>query len=147
MRSTRPAHSLTELVIAIVLMSVMAMVAVPRFSMSAVGKKKASAFAAKMVTDLRKTRGLAIANAAGNSDGYELSVQGTGYQIKDMLSSSVVDSHQIDSDLNCSAGTFTFGPLGNLLVGSETSMTVSSQGKSFTVSIVTATGMVKCVED
>ena len=147
MNLNRRGQSLTELAVVLVIMGIMAMVVIPRFSLSAVGEKKAEVFAGKMVTDLRRARRLSISDAANNSAGYELSVQGAGYEIKDLGDDSVVDSHVIDSGVSCSAGVFGFGPFGNLLSGSDASLSISSGGRSFTVSVVSATGMVKCVED
>jgi len=66
------------------------------------------------------------------------------YVITNLKTSEVVDTYAIDSEVSCTGDTlFKFGPLGNLLTGSGTSLTVSSNGKSFAITIVSATGMVK----
>jgi len=69
----------------------------------------------------------------------------SGYQILNRDTSEVVDSYSIDSEISCTGGSsFKFGPLGNLLTGSDTQVTVSADGKTFVIIVTAATGMVKC---
>ena len=58
-----------------------------------------------------------------------------------------MDSHNIDPKVNITglADQFDFGPLGNL-TSTQTQITVSAEGKSFTITIITATGTVSCTE-
>ncbi|MCK5175600.1 MAG: prepilin-type N-terminal cleavage/methylation domain-containing protein [Planctomycetes bacterium] len=152
MKRTRKAYTLAELVTVSVIVGVMAAIAVPRFNLAAVHKQTADTVARKVVTDLRRTRMMAIANAAGNSLGYELKMSGpspySSYEIKNIDTSATLDMHSIDSQVSCSGGsTFQFAPLGNLISGSDTAITVSSSGRSFTITVTSATGMVKCVEN
>ena len=70
----------------------------------------------------------------------------TSYQIADSNSSAViVDTLTIDSGITCTGGSlFNFGPLGNLLSGSSTTpITISSEGKTYTITVISATGIVE----
>jgi len=72
----------------------------------------------------------------------------TAYEIKNLDTEATVDSHTIDSAVSCTGGSaFDFGPLGNLLAGSDTQLTVSASGKTLTITITTATGMIKWSEN
>ena len=148
----RKAFSLVELVIVVAIIGVFSAIAVPRLNYGAVWKKKADATARKIVTDLRRTRSLAISQAATNTVGFSLNMLGggpyTSYQIKNLDTSTVIDTLTIDSNSSCNGGTlFKFGPLGNLLSGSDTQLTVSASGKIFTITVTQATGMVECSEN
>jgi len=139
-------------VVIVVFLGIIAAIAVPRLNFSATSKQKADTIARKIVTDLRRTRSLAISDAANNTAGFALNMTASepyiSYEIENLDTSETVDSHTIDSDINCTGGAmFQFGPLGNLKVGSDTQLTVSASGKTFTISITAATGMVKCTEN
>ena len=120
-----------------------------------IAKQKADCQARKIVTDLRRTRGLAISNAADSSAGYALNMEPnapgpyTSYRIVDINDSSTVDSYNIDSDtVTCTGGShFQFNYLGNLKTESDTQLKVSAEGKEFTIDITRATGMIKCTEN
>ena len=149
---SKKGYSLVELLIAVVLVSILAAIAVPRINFSITTAKGAEATAVKISTDLRRARGLALSDAAGNASGYRLGMNGsspyTGYDIVNLDTSAVVESHQFDAGINVSNGSvFDFGPMGNLLGGSGSTIDVSGGSKSFTLTITTATGMVKCVEN
>ena len=144
----KKAFSLTELVIVLVLLSILAGVAVPRFNFALVSKKKAHALTQKIATDLRRTRSLAIVNAAENTAGFALNMIGSGqytsYEIQNLDTSTIIDSHTIDPEISCEQGSeFNFGPLGNLLAGSDTFVNISAEGDSYTIRITLATGMVR----
>ena len=84
-------------------------------------------------------------------DGFGIYMLGSspysGYEIRNIDTSTVVDSHTITPGISCTGGaTFKFGPFGDLLAGSDTSVTLSAEGKTFTITIIAPTGMVKCVE-
>ena len=151
MKKRPEAYTVIELIIVVLFLAAFAAVAVPRLNFSAITKQKADSIARKIVTDLRYTRTLAISNAANNTEGFELYMVGSSpygsYEIKNIDTSEVLDSHAIEPGISCTGGgSFKFGPFGDLLTGSDTSLTVSAEGKTFTISIIAATGTVKCVE-
>ena len=148
-RSQKAGFSLAELIIIVLILGVLSLIAVPKLQFATLRRQKADTVASKIVTDLRFTRQLAITNAAENTTGYQMNMTGggpyNGYDIVNSETFEIVESYSIDSDISCTGGNlFKFGPLGNLLSGSGTQLTVSSEGKSFTITIVSPTGMVKC---
>lgn len=152
MKHTRKAYTLAEMVIVSVIIGIMASIAIPRLNLAAIYKQTADTVARKLVTDLRRTRMMAIANASSNTSGYELKMLGSSpyssYEINNLDTSATVDTHTVDSNIDCTGGSsFQFGPFGNLLGGSDTQLTVGSSGRSFTITITSATGMAKCVEN
>jgi len=153
MAKNKGAHSLIELIIFVMFLGILAAISVPRMTFFIISKQKAETFANQVVTDLRRTRRLAISDAATNTDGYELNMTGggpyTGYEIVNLKTSTTITNgtFSIDSDISCDGGAnFQFGPLGNLKIGSATQLTVTDGVKTFTITITSATGMVKCVE-
>ena len=152
MAQKRTAYSLVELVIVVIFLGVIAAIAVPRLNFAIISGQKADTTAWKIVTDLRRTRSLAVSNAAENTTGFALNMTGSapysGYEIQNLNTSAIVDSHTIDSNINCTGSNqFKFGPLGNLLTGSGNQLVVSASGKTFTITLTTATGTVKCTEN
>jgi len=145
----RKAFSLTESLLVVLFLGIFAMIAIVRMNFSVITKQKAETAAEKIVTDLRRSRSLAISNAATNTSGYALNTTASNsYEIVNLDTSTTVDSHTVDSGVSITDdATFQFGPLGNLLFGSDGELSVSGGGKSFTISIVSATGTVKCTED
>ncbi|MBN2590284.1 MAG: hypothetical protein JXA96_10515 [Sedimentisphaerales bacterium] len=151
-QNKRTAYSFVEMIIVVIFLGIIAAIAVPRFNFSITSKQQADALAWKIVTDLRRTRMLAISNAAENSVGFALDTTGsspyTGYEIRNLNTSEIIETFTIDSNISCTGGeNFQFGPLGNLLTGSNSQLVVSSSGKTCTISIIPATGMVKCEEN
>jgi type II secretory pathway pseudopilin PulG len=154
MKYQKTAFSLVELIIIVGFLAIFAVIAVPRLNFAIISKQKAEALAQKITTDLRLTRRLAISDAVNNVKGFELKMIGLppygSYEIENANTHVTVASHIIDSDVSvvCPTGTrFIFGPLGNLEPGSGTGINVSAEGKSFTITSITATGMIKCVEN
>ena len=152
MKRTRRAYTLTEIVVVSIVVGVMAAVAIPRLNLAAIHNQTADTVARKLVTDLRRTRMMAIANASSNTSGYKLKMLGSSpyssYEINNLDTSATVDTHTVDSNIDCTGGSsFQFGPLGNLLGGSDTQLTAGSSGRSFTITITSATGMIKCAEN
>jgi Tfp pilus assembly protein PilE len=148
----KKAFTLVELLMIVLFLGIMAMAVVPRFSNSTISKQNADLIGRKIVTDLRRTRSLAISDAANNTSGFSLNMTGpgpyTGYNIVNLKTSTTVDSLTITSGVSCTGGSlFNFGPLGNLLSGSDTQLVVSGSGKTCTINITSATGMVKCTEN
>lgn len=151
---TQRAHTIFELIVVVAILAALALVAVPRLQFGVQRKWQAEAVARKIVADLYRTRSLAIANAATNGFGYTLQMLGpdphTGYQIQKRPAGQVVESFTIDSDVAVSSPgnpLFMFAPLGNLSLGSGTTLTVVGGGKSWTVTVTAGTGLVKCQEN
>jgi prepilin-type N-terminal cleavage/methylation domain-containing protein len=151
MAAKRAAYSLAEMIVVVMILGALACIAIPQLNFAALHHKQANAIAKKIVTDLRRTRTLAISKAVNNPSGYKLQMVGsspyTSYQIIDSNSTAtVVDTLTIDSPVSCTGGSlFKFGPLGNLLSGSSsTPITVSSEGQTYTITIISATGIVEC---
>jgi len=152
MAKKRTAYSLVELIVVVVFLGIIAAIAVPRLNFSTISKQNADNTAWKIVTVLRRTRSLAISNAANNTAGFALNMTGsvpyTGYEIQNLDTSVTIDSRSIDSGINCAGGSqFQFGPLGNLLDGSDNQLVISASGKTLTLDITAATGMIKCTEN
>jgi len=147
---TRTGHSLTEIAVVVLILGALTAVAVPRLPLGTVHRAGAAAVARKLTTDLRRARSAALLEAAENPVGFAVVMTGSadgysGYQTVNLQDSSVVDTHTISAGVNCAGGRrFEFGPLGNLREGSGTTLDVSAQGKTCTITVVPATGMVKC---
>lgn len=147
------AHTLAEMLLVVLFLAILAAMAIPRINFAIIRKHKANTLSGKIVTDLRRIRRLAITDAANNTTGYQINMLGgppfTSYEIVNLdPPSAVMETHTIDSYVSCTGGTaFKFGPLGNLLIGDGTQLDISAEGRSFTVTVVTSTGMVKCVEN
>lgn len=145
------AFSIAELIIVVLFIGILAAISIPRINFAIISKQKVDTVARKIVTDLRRTRMLAITDAANNSKGFEMQMTGSqpysGYEIENLDTRQIVDSLTIESDISCTGHrSFKFGPMGNL-TGSDFQLDVAAQGKSFTITITAATGMVKCVEN
>jgi len=151
MKHTRKAYTLTEIIIVSVIITAMATIAVPRFNLAAVHKQTADRTAKRIVTDLRQARMMAIIDAANNSKGYQLRLYGNpydSYSIKNRDTNEKIVEYDFDPTVSVTASgnKFSFGPLGDALEG-ETELTVSSSGRSFTITVTRTTGMIKCVEN
>jgi len=152
MKKCLRAYSLVELILVLVFIGIFSAIAIPRINFAIISKQEVGTVAKKVVTDLRRTRVLAITDAANNSDGFILDMTGggpyTGYEIINDDTGAVVDTHIFGSDIGCTGdGRFEFGPLGNLVTGSGTVLNIASEGRSFTIDIILATGTVKCTEN
>jgi Tfp pilus assembly protein FimT len=144
MAARRTAFTLIEAIVIVMVLGAMAFIAVPRLNFAALYRKQADTVARKIATDLRRARTLAITDAANNPTGYTLRITGSTYQIIDDSNSATVDTQTIDSHISCGGGTeFRFGPLGNLRTGSSP-LTVSAEGRTYTITVISATGIVQC---
>lgn len=145
-------HTLAELIVIVFILAALAYVTVPRFQFGAIHRAQAERTAWEIVTDLRRTRSLAISEAASNPDGFALNIKQTDttitYEIVHCGDNSVVDSQTIDSSVDLSGKMeFEFGLLGALKEKDDPSLEVTAADKTFTISVIPATGMVKCVEN
>ena len=146
----RNGFTLTEAILVVLFISIFSAIAIPKFNQAVISKYKAEVEARNIVTHLRRARGLAISNAADNTDGFSLKFLNdpfTAYEIINLKTEEIVDSYAIDPKINVTgpADEFEFGPLGNL-TSTQTLINVSAEGKSFTITVIRATGMIKCAE-
>jgi prepilin-type N-terminal cleavage/methylation domain-containing protein len=149
MKMRRKAVTLVEMLVVVLIVAIMMFVAMPRFSMATAKAGNAETAAQKIAAGIRYARSLAISNAATNSKGFSLNMTGkdggyTGFTIVDLSSGKVVKTETINHNVACTgANDFQFGSLGNRLAESD-SLTVSAGGKTLNVTVISATGMVKC---
>jgi len=152
MNRNSKAFTIAEMTLVVLFIAIMAVIAVPKLQFGSLHRQQADTIARGLVTDFRLTRILAINNAATNVDGFSLNMTGTepysGYDIINLDTDEVVESYTIPSEIQCTGGNdFRFGPLGNLLNGSDNQIDVSAAGRSFTITVVSANGAVRCVEN
>ncbi len=93
-----------------------------------------------------------MADAGGNPAGYSLTISGSSYSIAELNSaliplSPAIETFAIDPDITCSGAQFKFGPLGNLLAGSDSQTSIGSDGQTFTIYVYSAMGSVECVRN
>lgn len=143
-------HTLVELVAVVLILSILACVAVPRLNFAAASGVRADAVVQQIVTALRRGRAQAILHAAENPAGYALVMNGgtpyVGYQILSLRDSTVIVDREIPDDVACGGGRrFAFGPLGNLLGGSDTELRVAAQRRVYSIQVEPATGAVKWI--
>jgi prepilin-type N-terminal cleavage/methylation domain-containing protein len=148
----RNGYTLVELILVVLIIGVLTCVAVPRFSWAVVRGTQADAFVRQLTTDLRRTRTYALVQAARNPAGFALVMEGTApygsYRIIDLHQSAVVARCAVSAEVCCTGGRhFEFGPLGNLREGSDERLRVTGAGRAYTLTMVRATGIVKCVRD
>jgi Tfp pilus assembly protein FimT len=154
MQTKRRAFSFVELIIVVTFLGIFAVMAIPRFNYAIISRQRADTVARKIVTDLRLTRRLAISDAANNTQGYELKMSGPvpyrTYEIENVDTKATVATHTVDSSVTIGTPTgtrFMYGPLGNLEPASANQIVISAEGRSFTITINSATGSIKCVEN
>jgi prepilin-type N-terminal cleavage/methylation domain-containing protein len=140
-------HTLVEVITVVLVLSILACVAVPRLNFGAVWGARADAVVERLATDLRRTRAEAIADAARNPDGFALMMDGADphrrYQIIDRHTHTAIRTCDIPAGVRCGGGRrFEFGPLGNLQNGSDTHLRLGTEGKTYLLEIVPATGAV-----
>jgi Tfp pilus assembly protein PilE len=145
------AFSLVELVLVVALLAVIAAITVPRFGGGLLDQSAVSAAAREMAADLRLCRSHAVSNAAVSSAGYALRMKGSepygGYEIVDLSTGAAVGDKSIRASVTCMGDAeFRFGPLGNLLAGSGTDLTLSGDGRQYVLRLTAATGGLKVEE-
>ena len=146
--------TLTEIVMVVMLLGVMAAVTIPRLNFAVVHQSEARGEARRLVAELRRVRSMAVRDAATNNKGFEMVMESTGvctgYDIDDLdAPPETVDTYTFNDNVTVNAGNlkYSFGPLGNLTKGQGTEITVTSGSLSFTISFVTTTGAVILTED
>lgn len=118
--------------------------------MASVFRDKSETTANNIASAIRLCRTLAISNAAVNQQGFSLNMTGagsyTGFQIVNLQTGQTVKSETIPQGVNCvGADDFRFNPLGSR-TGENDNLTVSAGGKTYVISVISSTGMVKCTK-
>ena len=150
MKKNAKAVTLVELLIVVLIISAFTFIAVPRMGMASIFKGKSETAANQIASVIRHSRTLAIDNAATNQQGYSLNMTGTGsysgFQIVNLQTSQIIKSAAIPSGVSCTgADDFRFNPLGSR-TGDSDNLTVSAGGKTYILSVISSTGMVKCAK-
>jgi prepilin-type N-terminal cleavage/methylation domain-containing protein len=142
--------SIVEMLLVVMIIGILAIVAVPRFSMSTVFAKQDDAFVKKLTADLRKTRMMAIANGADNSSGFQLQINTSSpksYEIRNLETSATVETFSINSRITFSGTTqFSFTTLGALNPVPTEQLTITGTNKTWVMNVYSSTGAVKCTE-
>lgn len=82
-KKIKEGYTLVELVIVMLFLAAFAAIAIPRLNFAGVKKKGAELTAYKFLSELRRTRALAIANAASNPKGFGIWINPTGAMAPD----------------------------------------------------------------
>ena len=143
-------HTLVEVITVVLILSIMACVAVPRLNFAGVSGARADAVVQQITTALRRARAHAVLRAAENPAGFALVMNGAapyiGYQIVSLQDSSVIADSDIPDEVACSGGQrFEFGPLGNLLSGSDTELRIATEGRVFYIQVEPLTGAARWI--
>jgi type II secretory pathway pseudopilin PulG len=141
---------MAEMLLVVIIIGILTAVAVPRFSMATVHTKQDEALIHKLTGDLRKTRMMAIANAADNSSGFQLRINTSlpkSYEIRNLQTNQTVETFPVDSRTTFSGTTqFSFTTLGALNPTASVQLTVTGASKSWLFDVYGYTGSVKCTE-
>ncbi len=118
--------------------------------MASVFRGKSETTANNIASAIRLCRTLAIDNAAFNQHGFSLNMTGTGsytgFAIINLQTGQTIKSETIPQGVNCSgADDFRFNAIGSR-TGAIDNLTVSAGGKTFVISVISSTGMVKCTK-
>lgn len=144
-------YTLAELLVIVLIIGVLTSVTIPRLQFGTRDVKQAEVEARKIITDLRRTRSLAILYAATHPAGFALEIRHKGkttsYEIRDLDNSKVVDSQTLATRVSCTGTSrFVFGPLGALMDSADASLVVSASEATFEIAVVPSTGAVRCVK-
>jgi hypothetical protein len=137
-----------EVITVVLILSILAVVAVPRINFGAVAAAQGDAAVRQIATGLRRARANAILRAAENPKGFALVMTGgspyDGFEIISLQDSAVIATGKIADNVRCSGGQrFEFGPLGNLNSGSDSSLHITTGTRDYSLEVVPATGTVK----
>ncbi|MEN6576540.1 MAG: type II secretion system protein [Phycisphaerales bacterium] len=146
----RRGHTLVEVITVVLILSILACIAVPRLNLAASSGARADAVVQQITTALRRARAQAVLHAAENPVGYVLVMNGdapyVGYQIVSLQDSTVIADSDIPNEVACSGGRrFAFGPLGNLVPGSDTELRLAAESRVYFIQVEPATGTVKWI--
>jgi prepilin-type N-terminal cleavage/methylation domain-containing protein len=150
MAGQRTGYSLAEMLVVVLIIGALTFIAVPRLNFAALYRKQAHVVAKQIVTDLRRTRTMAISRAATNQTGFTLRIDGSSYLIIDNntpAGETVPNSQQtIPTQVSYEGGPdFSFGPLGNLTSsGTQLKVHDEAEGRTYTITIISGTGIVEC---
>ena len=146
----RTGHTLVELITVVLILSILACIAVPRLNLAAATGVTADAAARQIVTDLsahmRRRHPARRPESDGVRPGDDRRGPYEGYRIIDLRDSAIVAAVDIPAGIRCDGGRrFEFGPLGNLRNGSDAELRIATDGKTYVVEVVPATGAVQWV--
>ena len=143
--------TLAEILIVVLIVGILTAIAVPRLSFSLISNLDAKVQSKRLAAVIRKTRSLAILHAATNNEGFRLSMTGpepyAGYEIVDIDTSETVETGSIEGVECTGASVFNFGPLGNRLSPNTEGLEVADGEKSYGITVVNSTGMVRWAEE
>jgi Tfp pilus assembly protein FimT len=134
------------------LIAILAAIAIPRFDWSIMESSSVVAAAREISGDLRLCRDRAISEAGTNPEGYAIRMSGKGssyaaYEIVNLATSETVSTKNLHSAVTCTGDVeFHFGPLGNLVAGSGSTLQLSGGGKQTVLRVIPATGAVMIEE-
>lgn len=143
--------SLIELVLVVALVAVIAAIAVPRFDANILGKVSSMAAARELAGDLRLCRTKAVTEASTNPSGFAIKMTGSspyeGYKLVNRgTGKSVVTKTFADGITAKGHSEFRFGPLGSLVGGSGTKLTLTGGGKDSHLNVTAANGSVRITQ-
>jgi len=135
----KSSYTLIELLFVIIVLGILSAIAIPRFSGDYIIKTRVKTAARTLLSDLRLVRRLSVTN----NQNYRLSVDSAAkqYSIYDASDIQVGHTRDIYSNVIVSADKdFIFEPLGNLLLSSDTGISLSADTNQADVSLVVSTG-------
>ncbi len=141
--------SLTELMLMMLIMAVLAAVAIPRFNLASVDRQNVKSVAYHIASQLELARQMAISDAATNTEGFEFVLDGpkNSYCIFNADTSDLVENseYEFDEDIQVNGKkTVRFGPAGNISAGGSVMIKIWSGDLGYDITVNRITGMVKC---